>query len=117
MIGYYPTVKLEGKYKLLCLVENADSIFRVNVASARPDRRSAHQPTMDEKSTDKQSVKSTPDSFYQRGTYCIPVMISAEGTPMLIAVREDPISRSCRAVLTLLMVVGRTSADGIEKSQ
>jgi hypothetical protein len=44
-------------------------------------------------------------------------MISDEGTPMLIAVREDPINKSCRAVLTLLMVVGRTSADGIEKSQ
>jgi hypothetical protein len=44
-------------------------------------------------------------------------MISAEGTPMLIAVKEDPIKTSWRAVLTLLIVVGRTSADGIEKSQ
>lgn len=44
-------------------------------------------------------------------------MISGVGTLILIEVKEHPINSNWSAVLILLIVVGRTSADGIEKSK
>jgi hypothetical protein len=52
-----------------------------------------------------------------RNTYCKPVSKVVSGKPRTGEVSDAPMSNNWRAVLTLLMLVGRTSADGIEKSQ
>lgn len=50
-------------------------------------------------------------------TYCIAVIAAVTSTVTNGMAVVAPMRASCRAVLYLLMVVGRTSADGKEKSQ
>lgn len=57
------------------------------------------------------------DEGLRSSTHCIRVKDVVRSTATTGATVVSPSRPSCRAVLYLLMVVGRTSAEGREKSQ
>jgi hypothetical protein len=58
-----------------------------------------------------------PEGRILEGTYCIAVIATLTSAVTNGIAVVAPIKPSCKAVLYLLIVVGRTSADGREKSQ
>lgn len=95
------------------VIKDSHSVLGINIAGARPDSCATDSPS----GLKGEFINWQQRRGKERETYCKAVMISGEGWPRAVDVREAPIKTSWSAVLTLLIIVGRTSAEGIEKSK
>jgi hypothetical protein len=92
------------------LVQYLNCIFRINIACTAPYCCYSHQ-------VSKLTLSAAQNYHRPRKTYCIAVIAELTSTLTKGDAVVAPIKANCNAVLYLLMVVGRTSAEGREKSQ